>query len=70
MSDLHKIATAYKVSVEWLRQETARGVDWSTAVDPVYRANRQAEIDKQEAEWQVFTRKSQAEAAARRSQRS
>jgi len=70
MPDLHKIATAYKVSVEWLRQETERGVDWSTAVNPVYQAYRQAEIDKQEAEWQAFKRKSQAEAEVRRGQRS
>lgn len=51
MTDFYKIASAYGVSVEWLRQETARGVDWSTAVDPTYIANRQVEIDEQTRLW-------------------
>lgn len=46
MPDLNKIAREYGVTVEWLRQEMARGVDWSTAVDPEYCQWRQAEIDE------------------------
>lgn len=66
MADLGKIAAAYGVSVEWLRQETERGVDWSTAVDPEYRANRQSEIDEQTRRWKAEVEASQREAAARR----
>ena len=66
MADFYKIAAEYGVSVEWLRQETARGVDWSTAVDPSYRAWRQAEIDEQTRRWEAEVKASQGAAEARR----